>query len=279
MLADAPNLCMSAGTDYLNAAGSILEQIRSTQMPALEEAADICADTIDREALVHLFGTGHSRIPIEEIFPRHGSFPGFHPIVELSVTYHNQVVGANGQRQAMHIEHVEGLGERILRNFVLRPPDSFVIFSNSGVNEVVVEVALEAREHELPVVAVVSMEHCMAAEPKHSSGRRLPEVADVAIDTCAPGGDAMVEIDGLDDPVGPGSTIGGAAVANTLKCMVAERLTERDNPPLVLSSSYFLGREASEERFEACYDEYRRRVRRAYGGDPSVSNDGSSSTS
>lgn len=258
---------MNSGSVYLDEAQQIIQRIRESQMEAIQQAADICIESIANDALVHLFGTGHSRILVEEIFPRHGSFPGFHPIVELSMTYHNPVVGANGQRQAMYIEHAEGLGERILRNFVLRPPDSFIVFSNSGVNEVVVEVALEAQKRELPVIAVVSMEHCMAADPKHSSGKRLPEVADVTIDNCTPGGDAMVDIEGLADPVGPGSTIGGAAVANTLKCLVAEGLSRRGKPPLVLTSSYFLGPEASAERFEACYDEYRRRMRRAFGAD------------
>jgi uncharacterized phosphosugar-binding protein len=126
---------------YLDAAQGILERIKSTQLPAIAEAARICAETIANDGLVHLFGTGHSRIAVEEIFPRHGSFPGFHPIVELSLTYHNQVVGANGQRQAMFLEKLEGFGEVILRNFVFGPHDSFVVFSNSGVNGVVIDVA------------------------------------------------------------------------------------------------------------------------------------------
>lgn len=254
------------GLDYLHAAEDLVRHIRETQIDAIEEAAEICARSISEDALVHLFGTGHSRIPIEEIFPRHGSFPGFHPIVELSLTYHNPVVGANGQRQAMFIEHVEGLGERILRNFVLQPPDSFIVFSNSGVNEVVVEVALEAKERDLPVIVVVSEEHCLASTPKHSSGQRLPDVADVVIDNGAPGGDAMIDVDGVDDPVGPASTLGYAAVVNALKCLVAKNLADLGHPPTILSSSYVLGAEASEKRFEVCYDEYRDRVRRAYGG-------------
>jgi uncharacterized phosphosugar-binding protein len=251
--------------DYLDAAQAILQRIRATQLDNLARAADVCADAIAGGGLVHLFGTGHSRIPVEEIFPRHGSFPGFHPIVELSLTFHNPVVGANGQRQAMYLEHVEGLGRTILRNFVLAPPDCFVIFSNSGVNEVVVEVALEAKALDLPVVAVVSMEHCQAASARHSSGRRLPDVADVTIDNGTPGGDALVAIEGLEDPVGPGSTIGGAAVANALKCLVADRLTRRGQPPVVLTSSYLIGEAASGERFDVCYDDYRARVRRAFG--------------
>jgi uncharacterized phosphosugar-binding protein len=234
-------------------------------MAAIEQAAEVCSQTIAGGGLVHLFGTGHSRMFIEEMFPRHGSFPGFHPIVELSLTFHNPVVGANGQRQAMFLEHVEGLGQVIMRNFVLTPPDSFIIFSNSGVNEVVVEVALEARQRNLPVIAVVSLEHCLASAPRHSSGQRLPDTANITIDNCTPAGDALVKIEGLADPVGPGSTIGAAAVTNALKVLIAEKLTRQGQPPLVLTSSYFIGAAAAAQRFEATYDDYRARVRRVYG--------------
>jgi uncharacterized phosphosugar-binding protein len=234
-------------------------------MDAISQAAELCAQSIAGGGLVHLFGTGHSRILIEEMYPRHGSFPGFHPIVELSLTYHNQVVGANGQRQAMFLEHVEGLGAVIMRNFVFQAPDAFMIFSNSGVNEVVVEVALEAKKRGMPVIAVVSMEHCLTSQPRHSSGKRLPEIADITLDNCTPAGDALVRVEGLEDPVGPGSTVGGAAVVNALKTAIAERLTQLGQPPLVLTSSYFIGAEASARRFEDSYNDYRARVQRVYG--------------
>ncbi|MDQ3249830.1 MAG: SIS domain-containing protein [Chloroflexota bacterium] len=250
---------------YLDAAAAILNRIRTTQIDALQRAADICTASIAGDGLVHLFGTGHSRMFVEEMFPRHGSFPGFHPIVELSLTFHNQVVGANGQRQAMFLEHVEGLSKAILRNFVLAAPDSFIIFSNSGVNEVVVDMALEAKARHLPVIAVVSLDHCLASAPKHSSGHRLPDVADVTLDNCTPAGDALVRVAGLNDPVGPGSTIGAAAITNALKCLIAERLTGLGKPPIVLTSAHFIGAEASQQQFDACYDDYRARVKRVYG--------------
>ena len=251
---------------YLEGAQAILERIRTTQMPAIRRAARICADSIAAGGLVHLFGTGHSRIPVEELFPRHGSFPGFHPIVELSLTYHTQVVGANGQRQAMFLEKLEGFGEVILRNFVFGAHDSFIVFSNSGVNGVVIDVAVGARQRGMPVIAVVSLEHCLASPPHHSSGARLPDVADVTIDNCSPAGDALVSIPGLAYPVGPGSTLGYAAVVNALKCLVAAALTQRGQPPLVLTSSVLIGSQASAELFERTYDDYRARVAQVYGG-------------
>ena len=94
----------SASGRYLVEAAGIIERIGATQLDAIDRAAEICARTIAAGGLVHAFGTGHSRIPVEELFPRHGSFPGFHPIVELSLTNHTQIVGANGQRQAMWLE-------------------------------------------------------------------------------------------------------------------------------------------------------------------------------
>lgn len=258
---------MSAARRYLEAASAILARIQDTELESIERAADLLAGTISGGGLVHLFGTGHSRIFTEEMYPRHGSYPGFHPIVELSLTYHNQVVGANGQRQAMFIEHIEGLAEVILRNFVLRPPDSFLIYSNSGVNEVVVEMAQGAKLRGLPVVAVLSKAHCEASTPKHSSGQKLSDVADIVIDNGTPAGDALIEIEGANDPIGPGSTIGAAAVTNALKCAIAERLVPQGKLPPVLTSSYFIGGEASKAQFEASYDDYRARVRRVYGAD------------
>jgi len=117
---------------------------------------------------------------------------------------------------------------------VLTPPDSFIIFSNSGVNEVVVDMALEVKKLGLPLIVLVSVDHCRASAAKHSSGNKLIDVADVVLDNCVPAGDALVSIPGLADPVGPGSTVAAATIVNLLKCAVAERLTAQGKPPKVL---------------------------------------------
>jgi len=253
------------GLDFMKAVQALVDKINTTQMDNIAKAAEICANSIAVGGLVHLFGTGHSRIPVEEIFPRHGSFPGFHPIVELSLTYHNQVVGANGQRQAMFLEKLEGLGEVILRNFVFGAHDSFMVFSNSGVNGVVIDVALGAKARGMPVIGVMSMEHCLASKAKHSSGKRLTDICDVVIDNGSPAGDAVVYVEGLEYPVAPTSSVGYAIVVNALKAMVAGELTRRGQPPLVLTSSVLIGSEASAELFDKTYDDYRARVAQVYG--------------
>src|SRR6266508_2147948 len=130
---------------WLGAARGVLDRLAASQEDALERASQWCADAIANDGLVHLFGTGHSRIPVEEMFPRYGSYPGFNPIVELSMTFHTQVVGANGQRQAMFIERVPGLAEVILSNFTFGPRDVMIVFSAGGATAVPIEMARGAR--------------------------------------------------------------------------------------------------------------------------------------
>src|SRR5213075_1396618 len=142
---------------WTRAAIELLEKLDRTQGAALDHAAAICADAIGGGGLVHLFGTGHSRMSVEEMFPRYGSYPGFHPMVELSTTFHTQVVGTNGQRQAMFIERTPGLADVILSNFRFDPKDAVMVFSASGLGAVVVEFARGARKRGLPVVAVTSI--------------------------------------------------------------------------------------------------------------------------
>ncbi|MER3554737.1 MAG: SIS domain-containing protein, partial [Meiothermus sp.] len=152
------------------------------------------------------------------------------------------------------------------RNFVFRDYDVMMVFSTSGNNGVVVDVALGAKARGLKVVAVVALEYARMLPPGHSSGKRLHEIADVVIDNCAIPGDAMVEIEGLDVPIGPGSTIGNTAVVNAIKCLVAAELTRRGQPPLALAGAWKMGKEASARRFEEAYDDHRERVKVVYGG-------------
>lgn len=255
------NIIMSTSyLRYLRTAQDILEQIEATQTDAIAHASDICAETIAEDGLVYLFGSGHSRMAVEEMFPRYGSFPGFFPIVELAVTYHNQVVGCNGQRQALFLENISGYADVILRNFTFRPHDAMIVFSNSGTNVLPIEIAMGAKKQGLPVIAVSSIAHSRSSISKHTSGKRLFEIADLTIDNCNPPGDAVVDIPNLANPVGPTSSIGTLSIVNAIKCRVAELLTERGKPPIVLTGSHFLGPEESAQQIERSYDDYKARV-------------------
>ena len=251
---------------WLAAAREVLERIEQTQAPALEEVSRLCADVISGGWLVHLFGTGHSRIPVEEMFPRHGSYPGFNPLVELSMTFHTEVVGTNGQRQAMFIERVEGLAETILSNYELRPTDAMIVFSASGLTAVPIEMAMGARARGLQVVAVTSREQSLAGEARHSSGTRLLDHADVVIDLCTPAGDALLTLDGLETPVGPGSTFAAVAIVNAVKVRTAELLHEGGALPPVITSPAVVGAAESRRLFEAAYEEHGRRAARILRG-------------
>jgi uncharacterized phosphosugar-binding protein len=247
-------------TQYLSAVRAAIDAIEASQFDVIRQAAERFAAAILKERLVHVFGTGHSRMAVEEMFPRYGSFPGFHPIVELAMTFHNPVVGANGQRQAMFLENVQGFGAVLWRNFVTSPDDVLLAISTSGCNAVTVDVALEAKRRGMFVAALTSLAHAGVSTSRHESGRKLHEVADLVLDQQAPAGDSAVWISGLETPVAPLSSVTSCAIINLVKAEVARLLTEAGSPPKVLTAACHLGAPRSRQLFEETYDDYRRRV-------------------
>ncbi|MDH4090775.1 MAG: SIS domain-containing protein [Cyclobacteriaceae bacterium] len=254
---------MTPTQDYIQKCRHLIE-IVSKQEGLIKEAAQFFSQTILAGRMVHVFGSGHSRIMVEEMWPRYGSFPGFNPIVELSLTFHNLVVGANGQRQAMFLENTVGLAERILRNFDVTKQDTALIISSSGCNVVPIEMAEIFGSKGIRVVAIITREHAEKSKSKRADGKKLSDFADLVLDTGAPVGDAMVYINGLDTPVSPGSTVGGAMIINCIKAEVAKILSENGQPPRVLSAAAVVGEKRAIELFEGAYDEHAHRLARLY---------------
>jgi uncharacterized phosphosugar-binding protein len=254
---------MNVIKSYVDKCRVIADKVEA-QQEEIATAAQWFTQSILAGRVVHVFGSGHSRIMVEELWPRYGSFPGFNPIVELSLTYHNNVVGANGQRQAMFLENVPGLAERILRNFGLDQKDTALVISSGGCNIVPIEMAEQFQKRGLKVVALITKDHLEKSISKRKDGKKLADYADIVLDSGAPVGDSMIYIPGLDTPVSPGSTIGGVMIVNSIKAEVARLLTEAGHPPKVLTAPVLVGSERAQLLFESAYDEHAHRMADVY---------------
>lgn len=254
---------MNLTDQYLIKCMAMMETVRSQQADILK-AASWFAQSILQGRVVHLFGSGHSRIMVEEMWPRYGSFPGFNPIVELSMTFHNLVTGANGQRQAMFIENTPGLAEKILSNFKLSDLDTALIISSSGTNIVPCELAELFQKNNIKVVAIVTQAHLDQSESKRPDGKKLNQLSDLVLNSGAPAGDAMIQIEGMEMPVSPGSTIGSVMLINCLKAELAKLLTDAGMPPKALVASCLVGKPRAEFIFNEAYDEHSTRMAGLY---------------
>jgi uncharacterized phosphosugar-binding protein len=255
---------MRAAEQYFERALALLHDVRQNELPAIRQASEICVTSIAQGGLVFLFGSGHSRMLCEEMTPRQGGFPGFVALVELALSNHAAIVGTNGLRAPLFLERYEGYAEQILQGFHFGPHDAFMVISTSGIRPVVVEMAAGARKRGLPVVAIVSREHCEQSPPAHSSGKKLIDYADVVIDNHCPRGDCVVEIPGMEWRTGPVSTLTGAMIINMLRCEVAERLLARGIKPELLPSHQLVGNTSAEEQLQCFYEAYRKSLRHLY---------------
>jgi uncharacterized phosphosugar-binding protein len=255
---------MTTADRYFEEAMKRLQRLRDSQREALDRAAEFCTEAIAADGLVHLFGCGHSRMMCEEMTPRQGCFVGWHTIVELGLTFHNQIVGPNGLRQSLHLEKTAGYAEQILRNFAFGPKDVMIVISTSGIREIIIEMALGAKQRGLNVIGLLSREHCEQAKPAHPSGEKLMDVVDVVLDNGAPVGDSLLQLAGCRHKTGPFSTLGGALVMNMLRCEVAARLAARNIEPVFLPSHQFVGSRTVEEELEIFYAQYAKRVAPLY---------------
>jgi uncharacterized phosphosugar-binding protein len=214
---------------YFELAQEVYDRIRSTQLANIQKAADWAAESIARSGLVHLFGSGHSVIPVLDVFPRYGSFAGFHPLMDSRLMWF-QVLGSGGVRELLKLERTEGYISEFLRNFKFEPFDTMVVYSHGGLNAAPIDVALHAKSLGLKVVAVTSLDNARQAKATHSSGKKLADLGDVVIDNCCPPRDALLDVGGV--PVAASSTlaviaISMALVAETALCLEKRHATFR----------------------------------------------------
>jgi uncharacterized phosphosugar-binding protein len=253
-----------ASSAFFDETMGLLRELRRTQSEVIQQAAELCADRIARGGLVFLFGNGHSRMMVEEMTPRQGGYVGFVALVEMALSNHAAIIGANGLRASLYLENYEGYAEHILGGFRFGPNDALILISTSGIRPVVVEMAIGAQARGLPVIAIVSKAHCQKAKSAHSSGKKLIDCADLVIDNLCPPGDCVIELEGLEWRTGPVSTITGAMIINMIRCAVAESILQRGIKPVMLPSHQFVGNASAAEQLEVFYESYRKSLKHLF---------------
>jgi uncharacterized phosphosugar-binding protein len=243
--------------DLLSQATTRLERLAALAgSGGLDPAVDLLVDALDAGGVLQAFGTGHSQAFAMEIAGRAG---GLIPTNRISLTdlvlYGNRDVSDLG---GSTLERDPAVVDELFDVSIVHPDDVFLIASNSGVNGSIVGFALAVKERGHKLIAVTSLEHTNSVEPKHPSGKRLSDVADVVIDNLAPFGDTTLELPG-GIGVGAISSITSAFIAQLLTVEVSRKISERDEvPPLYISANI----PAGDAHNSALEEKYRGKIRR-----------------
>lgn len=229
----------SAGIDeYFTKASQLLERVLTAQRQTMARIADLWADLIQKDHLIYVFGSGHSRNIAGELYFRAG---GLAPIMLIE-----DPSGGSAER-------IEGYALNFVGRYDIQPGDSVVVISNSGINPVPIEVALAGKQSGAMIIAVTSLEHSQKGRSRHSSGQKLYEVADLVLDTMAPEGDAIVTMPGYDWRVSPVSTLISVAMLNAIVAQTAHNLAASGKQPPVLISANLPAGDAHNQQMVAQY--------------------------
>lgn len=245
---------------WLTNAREVMSRIEETQMENIQKAAEVMADSIEAGRWVHTFGCGHATIPVEEMYPRIGGFVGFHPIVELPLTFFTRITGEMGVHQFVFLERVEGYGVEIMKGYTFDSRDTMWLFSHTGINNVNIDVALEAKKRGMKVIAYGSAAAAEGKTSRHSTGKTIFDIADIVVDSCAPIIDASVDLKNHQDKVGPVSTMAFVTCVWMTVTTVAEILAERGVKLFIHPSHNVPGDTTAKQRLDAALAEYKKRV-------------------
>ena len=235
---------MNAFDQYTRIVREQIDAIRTTQRAAIEQAATWLALALANDRGLYAFGTGHSHMLAEEIFYRAGGLAHAVPMLDTKLMLHENA------SKSTEVERIEGYAKKLLEKYPIAAGDVLIVASNSGRNPVPIELALAARARGLKVVAITNHAHARDWPSRHSSGKNLAEVSDLAIDNCGVSGDACLEINGLPTRVGPTSTITGALIVNLIVAQGIENAIALGTIPEVYVSSNSNGDNHNERLLE-----------------------------
>lgn len=246
--------------EWLNNARSVIDTIEQTQLENIQKAAELMAESIASERWVHMFGCGHATLPIEEMYPRIGGFVGFHPMIELPLSFFTHITGEMGVHQFVFLEKVEGYGNEIMKGYTFDTRDTMWIFSHSGINTVNIDVAMEAKKKGMKIIATGSADAYSDIDSRHPSGKKLFEIADVVIDSCVPAQDASVDLKNHFDKIGPVSTMAFVTCVWMTITTVAEILADKGIKVYIHPSHNVPGDTTAHDRLDEALKEYKKRI-------------------
>jgi uncharacterized phosphosugar-binding protein len=245
---------------WLENAREVMSLIEETQMDNIRKSAELMADAIECKRWVHTFGCGHATLPIEEMYPRIGGFVGFHPMIELPLTFFTRITGEMGVHQFVFLERVEGYGNEIMKGYDFDTRDIMWLFSHSGINNVNIDIALEAKRKGMKVIVFGSAANAKGKQTRHSSGKTIFDIADIVVDTCAPLEDASVTLKNHQDKIGPVSTMAFITCVWMTVTTVAEILADRGVKLYIHPSHNVPGDGSSRKRLDEALAEYKQRI-------------------
>ena len=245
---------------WLQNTRNVMDKIEETQLENIKKAAEAMADTIQAGRWVHTFGCGHATLPIEEMYPRIGGFVGFHPMIELPLTFFTNIVGGMSVHQFVFLERVEGYGVEIMKGYNFDKKDVMWLFSHTGINNVNIDIALESKKRGMKVIVFGSAKEAEGKQTRHSCGKTIFDIADLVVDTCVPIQDASVPLKNHVDKIGPVSTMAFVTAVWMTVTTVAEILADRGVKLYIHPSHNVPGDTTARERLAEALDEYKRRI-------------------
>jgi uncharacterized phosphosugar-binding protein len=239
---------------YFDRLSELMNELR-VQGPQIEAAANLIAESIAAGGVVHVFGSGHSHMMAEEVFHRAGGLFAFNALLDINLT-------SFGTLKAGMVERAEGYAAVILDSFDVRAGEVVIVVSNSGINPVPIELAIDAKKRGAKTIGITSAGHYATAKSRHSSSKKLTDVVDLTVDSRVPVGDAVLTFDGLESPVAAASTALGAALMNAIVAQTTEALLAVGYQPPVIVSMNVPG---GDDRNKALAEQYGPRLRMLRG--------------